>query len=167
MCTVTVHALWAWTVTLSPPVVLHTIWLYVDITSIPVHFDEWWKSSVLQKLIHVKNPELLLGFPREAMFVTKLSLYNATVQLLCEYACVECVMSNIRADEWCHSYTRCPEISGFRATLRVQLHSFHTAEFALLCSRLHISTCSELVHVLCTYVLLLDDTGSNLLYCVE
>ena len=122
-------------------------------------------SSVLQKLIHIENRELLLGFPREAKFVMKLSLCSATVQLLREYACVECVMSNIRADAWCHSYTRCPEISGFRVTLRVQLHSFHTAEFTLLCRRLHISTCSKLV--LCMYVLQLDDTSSNILYCVE
>jgi len=111
-------------------------------------------SSVIQKLIHIENPQLLLGFPGEAMFVTKLSLCSATVQLLCEYACVECVISNIRADAWCRSYTWCPGISGFRATL--QPHSFHTAKFALLCCRLYISTCSELV--LCTYVLLLDDT---------
>jgi hypothetical protein len=165
MFTIIGHALQAWTITLSAPVVLHTIWLHVDITSIPVHFDELWMNSVLQKLIRIENPELLLGFPREAMFVTKPSLCNATVQLLCEYACVEFVMSNIRADTWRHSYTRCPEISGFRATLRVQLHSFQTAKFAVLCCRLYISTCSELV--LCTYVLLLDDTGSNLLYCVE
>jgi hypothetical protein len=53
---------------------------------------------VLQKLIHIENPELLLEFYRDVMFVMKLSLCNATVQLLCEYACVECVMSNIRAD---------------------------------------------------------------------
>lgn len=85
--------------------------------------------------------------------------------ILCECACVECVMSNIRADAWCHSYTRYPEISGFRATLRGQIHSFHTAKFAVLCCRVYISTCSELV--LCTYVLLLDNTGSNFLYCVE
>ena len=113
------HALRATAVIISQPVVLHSIWLNVDITSIPVHFDELWLSSIRQNLIHIVNPELLLRFPRKAMFVTKFSLWTAAVQLLCEFACFACVLPNIRAHTWCHSYSPCPKISGIRATLRV------------------------------------------------